>query len=109
MQNDDVLHALARAKDAVVAGNFVELASFRSVLESAQVVLDPATDKATANLLKMEAERLQQCLAAALQGMRAAQSRLADVMASQHGLNTYDQGGRKAPIGGATSGVVHRL
>ena len=106
------IEALSRALDAthaaILAGRINDLGALT------QVISDHAVDFGTASQGQMrrirdQAARNALCLQAAIKGIRAAQRRLAELRAASTGHATYNQNGKRASLGGASSTLQQRI
>ncbi len=100
-------HLLDRTHAAVLSGNLAELSVIGPEVE-AIVLAMPQLDRATAARLRQKAERNASLLQAAGRGVRAAQTRLREIMAGPT-LTTYDARGQKAAIATPSMLAPHRF
>lgn len=98
---------LDRARDAIIVGNFADLAAFTLEVEALTGGF-PALDRQSADRLKQKARRNAQLLQAAARGVRAAQSRFGEIIAGPT-LTTYDSRGRKEAIAPLSSLAAKRF
>lgn len=85
---------LDQTRDALISGNFADLADIASVVERLSTSLPPL-DRPTAERLRRKADQNARLLQAANRGIRAARHRL-DEISSGTSLATYDAHGRRA-------------
>ena len=89
----DEIHA------ALLAGRFSDLASLTKALE-AGTDAGSTTNASMTAAVKSKALRNEQCLVAALQGLRSAHSRVEEITKATQGLTTYGMNGRLLVLSG---------
>jgi hypothetical protein len=97
---------LDRTRDALLTGNFPELARLAPELEG-EVAQLRRQDSATVARLLRKAERNATLLTAARRGVKAALGRLDEIVAGPT-LTTYDASGRKAEFPACSTSPVRR-
>ncbi len=85
---------LDRAAEALLAGDFAELAALAPQIDSAELAV---TDRASAERLQEKALRNARLLEAATRGVKAARHRMTEITRGPT-LTTYDARGQKAAI-----------
>lgn len=96
---DGIIKMLDRSHAAILDGRFAELAELAQQIE-ARFPLPAGLDRDVAEILRQKCERNQECLAAALAGVRSAQWRLREIARAARGISIYDQRGATALLGG---------
>ncbi|MBC7133492.1 MAG: flagellar protein FlgN [Roseovarius sp.] len=99
---------LERERDCLLAGDLGALAGLAAEKEALMARLGESglPEAAAAAALREKAQRNQQLLDAALQGIRRVSARLGAYRQVRRSMETYDPQGRKETIAGT---VVHRL
>ena len=91
---------LDQTRDALIAGDFADLANLAAKVEGLAVTL-PQLDRPAADRLRQKADRNARLLQAAQRGIRAARQRIIEINAGPS-LSTYDARGRREVIAGAS-------
>lgn len=95
---EQILEMLDRSHAAILGGRFAELAELAQQME-AKFSLSAGLDRDVADLLRQKCARNQECLTAALAGVRSAQWRLREIARAARGISIYDQRGATALLG----------
>lgn len=98
---------LDRAHAALMAGDLMALSPLADAVDKLVSGLG-RIDAATAGRLRQKADRNGGMLQAATRGIRAARSRIADILA-EPALTTYDARGRKGSVGQVSGQVPKRF
>ena len=93
----DLAHALDRVRDAVVAGDLGKLGPLTETIERLLQNVDGLTEADLA-LIRSKANRNSTTLGAAMQGVRAARRRLAELREASTGHRTYGPGGQRSSV-----------
>lgn len=99
--SDAVESLLDDIHSALLRGHFSEVASLTETLESDAAALSLG-DLPMTSRIRAKAFRNEQCLAAALRGLRSARSRVEEIVKATQGLTTYNVNGRLAVLEGRT-------
>lgn len=103
----DLDAVLDRTYDALLAGDLLALGALSEMLDSLTSAL-PGLERATADRLRLKADRNGRMLQAAARGVRAARGRLAEISAVP-ALTTYDARGRRESVGLVSAATPKRL
>lgn len=107
----DALEDLLDAERGVIRNGDLEGISRMADLKEAllrDVAATPDLPRAQLDRLRMKADRNQQLLQAAAQGVRAAMRRLDAIRRAQKPLNTYGPNGLREPLAGQRGGSVEK-
>ncbi|MDP4032547.1 MAG: hypothetical protein Q8P60_06835 [Pseudorhodobacter sp.] len=101
--------ALDRMHQAVLAGEFENVAALEPKIEALISGLTELTDRSLSQRLASKAARNATCLQAAARGLRAALRRLAEIRSACDGLQTYDGLGKRAEVRHSVGRLAQRL
>jgi hypothetical protein len=105
---DDLSQTLDMVHDALLAGKFDLLPGLTDSIARLAQSVDVRTEQEAA-LLRRKASRNATSLAAALQGVRAAHRRLADLREAATGHRTYGPAGQRTAIATVPSALRQRV
>lgn len=104
----DLTQTLDLVQNAVLKGDFDRLQSLSDDIAQIMQTVDVRTE-AEARLIRQKASRNAACLAAALQGIRAAQRRLTDLREAATGHRTYGPAGQRTAVAQVPTSLRQRV